>query len=61
MPVVTLLTDFGLEDNFVGVMNGSPLAIFGSFGALEISINGGSAKDFFKAKAGDIVTIVSPQ
>jgi len=36
---------------------GSPLAIFGSFGFLEISINKGSAKDYFKIKKGGKFTI----
>lgn len=35
----------------------SPLAIFGSFGNLEISIREGNAKDYFCAGVGDVVSV----
>jgi S-adenosylmethionine hydrolase len=35
----------------------SPLVIIGSRGYLEIAINCGSAKDYFKAKKGDTITV----
>lgn len=46
-----------ISSSYAEVEIGRPLAIFGSFGNLEISIRNGSAKDYFRAKIGDEVRI----
>lgn len=45
----------GVVRSYSEVEVGKPLAVFGSFGYLEIGVNQGSAKDYFKAKIGDEV------
>ena len=47
----------GLSPNYSAVKIGHPLAIIGSRGCLEISVNGGSAAKYFIAKKGGIVKI----
>jgi S-adenosyl-L-methionine hydrolase (adenosine-forming) len=47
----------GLQVSYAGVSPGAMLAIIGSRGTLEISINRGSAKDYFSAAIGDYVTV----
>lgn len=46
-----------LVKSYQAVKTGRPLAIFGSFGFLEISINSGSAKKHFNANKGYPITI----
>lgn len=46
-----------ISSSYAEVEIGMPLAIFGSFGNLEISIREGSARDYFHAKIGDEVRI----
>lgn len=46
-----------LSRNYLQTRKNKPLAIFGSFGNLEISINRGSAKDFFSARAGQKIKV----
>lgn len=60
--IVTLLTDFGVQDEYVGVMkrevaSGKPLLIIGSRGLLEISVNGGSAARILHLGEGDMVEV----
>ncbi|MBU1997956.1 MAG: SAM-dependent chlorinase/fluorinase [Candidatus Omnitrophica bacterium] len=43
---------------YVNTLHGFPLAIFGSFNTLEVSINKGSACDYFKARLFDPIEIV---
>lgn len=45
----------GLSDNYKSVNIQSPLAIIGSKRCLEISVNCGNAKEYFKAEKGDKV------
>lgn len=47
-----------IAKSYQQVRPGNPLAIFGSFGFLEISLNCGSAKDYFKAIKGTEVSVV---
>lgn len=46
-----------LSDSYDAVPSGSPLAIFGSGGELEISVNGGDAGVLFGIQRGDAVRI----
>lgn len=48
-----------ISSSYAEVRIGKPLAIFGSFGYLEIGVNQRSAEDYFKAKVGDVVRIVN--
>ncbi len=48
----------GLSDNYESVRPQSPLAIVGSFGYLEIAVNGGSAQRYFGAQKGDTVRVI---
>lgn len=49
----------GLQVSYAGVSPGATLAIIGSRGTLEISINSGSASEFFSAAVGDQVTLIA--
>ena len=51
----------GLSPNYSAVNIGHPLAIIGSRGCLEISVNGGSAAKYFIIKKGDNVRISTVQ
>ncbi len=51
----------GLSNNYKSVNIQSPLAIIGSKGYLEISVNCGNAKQYFKAQKGDKVMINTHQ
>jgi hypothetical protein len=46
-----------ISRSYADVPVGEPLAIFGSSGHLEISVNRGSARDMLGLKKGDIITI----
>ena len=46
-----------LSKSYLSTEKNKPLAIFGSFGNLEISINCGSAADYFHAKRGQKVEV----
>jgi S-adenosylmethionine hydrolase len=48
---------YGLQISYAGVSPGEGLAIIGSRGTLEISVNCGSARDFFPAAIGDTVMV----
>ncbi|MFH0725093.1 MAG: SAM-dependent chlorinase/fluorinase [Pseudomonadota bacterium] len=48
-----------LKASYADVSPGATLAIIGSRGTLEISINRGRAKDFFSAAIGDQVTVLT--
>lgn len=48
----------GLSDSYESVRPQSPLAIFGSFGYLEIAVNCGSAQQYFGIRKGDTVRLV---
>jgi S-adenosylmethionine hydrolase len=50
---------YGLSPDYESAGLQSPLAIVGSFGCLEIAVNRGSAQQYFKVKAGDVVRVVS--
>lgn len=50
----------GVSCSYAAAEIGSPLAIVGSRGYLEIAVNRGSAKDYFDAKRGDPVRVVLP-
>jgi S-adenosylmethionine hydrolase len=45
----------GLSDAYADVPPGSPLAIIGSLGFLELVVNRGNASRFFNASIGDRV------
>lgn len=47
----------GLSDSYASVPIGKPLAVMGSSGRLEISVNGGSAHRFFNAGFGETVLV----
>ena len=47
----------GLSQSYAGVPPGTPLAIAGSKGYLEIAINCGRAERYFKARRGDAVYV----
>jgi len=47
----------GLSTSYENNELNSPLAIIGSRGYLEIAVNCGSAKDYFKAEKGDTITV----
>lgn len=47
-----------MVDSYQAVKYGKPLAIVGSFGFLEISVNGGSAEKYFKADKNTRVDII---
>jgi S-adenosylmethionine hydrolase len=47
-----------LSDSYDAVLSGAPLAIFGSGGELEISVNGGDARETLGIQRGDVVRIV---
>ena len=47
----------GLSQNYSSVVTGRTLAIIGSRGYLEISINGGNAANHFMVEKGDVVSI----
>jgi S-adenosylmethionine hydrolase len=49
----------GLSKSYESASPQSPLAIIGSRGYLEIAVNCGSARRYFMANKGDIVTLVS--
>lgn len=46
-----------IDDSYAHADRGNPLAIFGSFNNLEISINQGNAKEYFQAEYGDMVKV----
>ena len=48
----------GLSGNYESVSPQSPLAIFGSFGYLEIAVNCGSARRYFGAQKGNTVRVI---
>lgn len=48
---------YSIVKSYQAVKPGKLLAIFGSFGFLEIALNGGSALKYLKAKIGTIVSI----
>ncbi len=52
---------FGLKKTYTDVKQGEPLLLLGSAGFLEISVNQGNAKKYFKVDRGNhiIVTLVS--
>jgi S-adenosylmethionine hydrolase len=47
----------GLSESYASAGINQPLAIIGSEGYLEISVNGGSAKEYLKTSKGDFVTV----
>ena len=47
----------GLSPNYSSAISGHPLAIIGSRGYLEISVNGGNAANHFMVEKGDVVRI----
>jgi S-adenosylmethionine hydrolase len=47
-----------LKRSYSMVGEGVPLALIGSRGLLEIAVNGGSAKDYFKAGYGDDILVL---
>jgi len=47
----------GLSQNYSSTIPGHPLAIIGSRGYLEISVNGGNAANHFMVEKGDVVRI----
>ena len=47
----------GLSPNYASAIPGHPLAIIGSRGYLEISVNGGNAANHFMVEKGDVVRI----
>jgi len=47
----------GLSKTYANADPSSPLALIGSRNYLEIAVKGGSAKQFFKARKGDVVRI----
>lgn len=51
-------TLFGLSGSYAEAASGQPLAIIGSRGTLELSINCGDARTFFSAAIGDPVRVV---
>jgi hypothetical protein len=52
-------TIHGLSSHYAQVAKGQPLALVGSSGQIEISVNGGRADGFFKAEVGTKVWTVS--
>nr|HID57750.1 hypothetical protein [Desulfobacterales bacterium] len=48
----------GIKRSYDSVNRGKPLAIFGSRNLLEISVNKGSAREFFKVKTDERVKVV---
>ena len=48
----------GLSDSYESVRPQKPLAIFGSFGYLEIAVNCGSAERYLGAQKGDKVRVI---
>lgn len=50
-------TIHGLSDTYASVAPGEPLAVMGSTGRLEISINGGNAREVFGAGPGEEVRV----
>lgn len=55
---VRSLTLTALSDSYDAVPRGAPLAIFGSGGELEVSVNGGDASAAFGIERGDVLRIV---
>ncbi len=49
----------GLGTTYADVKPGRPLILFGSAGFLEVSVNQGNARQYFKVDRGDIITIRS--
>ncbi len=49
----------GLSKTYMDVGPGEPLALFGSAGFLEVSVNQGSAREYFKVDRGDTLTMRS--
>ncbi|MGD9014564.1 MAG: SAM-dependent chlorinase/fluorinase [Candidatus Omnitrophota bacterium] len=47
-----------LSRSYLAVKKNKPLAIFGSFGNLEISVSLGNARDYFKARKGQPVKVI---
>lgn len=47
----------GLSESYESAGHQQPLAIIGSAGYIEIAVNCGSAKEYFKAKKGDTVKV----
>jgi len=47
----------GLSSNYTSVISGHPLAVIGSRGYLEISVNGGNAAKHFMVEKGDHIRI----
>jgi S-adenosylmethionine hydrolase len=47
----------GVHRHYSEVESGMALALFGSSGYLEISMNAGSARDYFMTAAGSSVTV----
>ena len=50
----------GTRDHFAQMPSGRPLALGGSFGTLELSVNRGRADRFFRAEIGSPVQIQNP-
>jgi S-adenosyl-L-methionine hydrolase (adenosine-forming) len=50
---------YGMQGSYAGVAPGAGLAIIGSRGTLEISVNRGSARDFFSTTIGDAVMVLA--
>jgi S-adenosylmethionine hydrolase len=46
-----------INRSYAEMVEGKPLVIFGSFDSLEISVNRGNAKDYFRAKEKDKIEI----
>ncbi|KKO17893.1 MAG: hypothetical protein DCC43_08155 [Candidatus Brocadia sp.] len=49
----------GLSNTYASVPAGTPLVLFGSAGFLEVSVNQGNARQYFKIDRGDVITIGS--
>lgn len=47
----------GINNSYEEVLSGQPLALIGSFGYLEISLNQGSAKDYFGCGIGTVIDL----
>lgn len=54
-------TIHGLSHSYGNAEPQNPLAVMGSFGYLEIALNYGSARNYFKTKIGDTIQVVLKQ
>jgi S-adenosylmethionine hydrolase len=50
---------FGLADTYASAGSKIPLALIGSRRYLEVAVNQGSAKQYFNAKKGDTISVIS--